>query len=132
MGVSLGVEVRKEVTVSEQDLQPLEDSRGEAHFVMKWPFSRETAYIKLLPAHKGIRSAVTGENSGSFVPILAMECRNCEPTSWHPSVDFIVRSNGNTIFDKVDLSSRDWADYDEENDVPVSITNLEFKIELVR
>jgi hypothetical protein len=125
-----GGEVRKDVTVSEADLQSLDGSRGEAHFVMKWPFSREQAYIKIV-AHKKVRPCYEEQDAGSFVPVLAMECRNLEPIAWHCGVDFSATSAGNnTVFQEVDLSDKDWAEFDEENDLSVSITNLEYKIEV--
>ena len=40
-----------------------------------------------------------------------------------------MESSSGAIFENVDLSENDWADYDEKNDESVSITNLEYKIE---
>ena len=46
--------------------------------------------------------------------------------------EFIVVSEGGKTFDEdVDLSEGDWADYDDENDTPVSISTFESKIERV-
>ena len=28
--------------------------------------------------------AITAADSGQFVPIVAFDCRGCEPTAWHP------------------------------------------------
>ncbi len=120
--------MRKGITVSSEDVYPLEGSRGEANFIIKWPYANEQSYIKFI-SPKGVATSIPAEKSGEYVTILAMECRNIEPTAWHPSFDFIVKSSGGTVFDKVDLSDKDWADYDEENDLSVSITNLEYKIE---
>lgn len=128
---SLGDEVRKDVTISSEDVIPLDGSRGEANFVMKWPYANDQSYIKIV-THKQVKSSYQEDDSGKFVAILAMECRSLEPTAWHPNFDFIVRSTGGTVFDKVDLSDRDWAEFDEENDLSVSITNVEYKLELTK
>jgi len=43
--------------------------------------------------------------------------------------EFSVTSSGSMVFDRetVDLSDRDCADYDADNDQPVSISDIEFK-----
>jgi hypothetical protein len=123
-----GGDERKGITVCEEDLQPLEGSRGEAHFIIKWPYTNEQAYIKII-SHRGVKASYDEQNSGEFVTILALECRNIEITAWHPSEDFIVRTVNGTIFKKVDLRDRDWAEYDEEHDATVSVANLEYKID---
>ncbi len=98
--------------------------------MIKWPYANDQSYIKII-SHKSVKPAYTESDSGNYVTILALECRNIEPIAWHPSVDFVVQSSGDneTIFKEVDLTDRDWADYDEENDLSVSITNFEYKIE---
>eukprot|EP00599_Poterioochromonas_sp_BG-1_P007513 CAMPEP_0173135664 /NCGR_PEP_ID=MMETSP1105-20130129/2023_1 /TAXON_ID=2985 /ORGANISM="Ochromonas sp., Strain BG-1" /LENGTH=161 /DNA_ID=CAMNT_0014047699 /DNA_START=24 /DNA_END=509 /DNA_ORIENTATION=- len=124
-----GGEVRNGITISSDDVYPLEGSRGEANFVIKWPYATDQSYIKILTNNRGVKPSYTSDDSGNYVTILGLECRNIEPTAWHPSFDFVIESSEGTTFDKVDLSDRDWADYDEENDLSVSITNLEYKIE---
>jgi hypothetical protein len=125
----LGGETRKDITVSSADELQLEGSRGEANFVIKWPGSAGQAYIKLLSNVKGVKNSYNADDSGNFVTILAMECRNIEPIAWYPSFDFLIRSSSGKLFEYVDLSEKEWADYDEENDLSVSIMNLEYKIE---
>lgn len=53
-----------------------------------------------------------------------------EPIAWYPAMDFDVKSTGGATFTQVDLSDRDWAEYDEENDLTVSISNLDYKIDV--
>ena len=51
---------------------------------------------------------------------------------WIPEIDFIVETTGGTTYHSVDLSDSDgWAEYDEDNDAAVSITDLEYVIERV-
>ena len=94
---------------------------------MKWPGDREQSHIKIVPIKKN-DGCYRAENSGNFVQILAMECRGLTPVKWHPMCDFSATSSGGFKFDEVDLSD-DWAEYDEDNDISVSIMNLESKIE---
>lgn len=115
-----------------EDILPLTGSRGEANFIIKWPGASDQSYIKII-SHRDVKPRILESDSGEFVTILAMECRNLEPVAWHPSFDFIVRTTGanECVYpaDKVDLRDRDWAEYDEENDLTVSISNLEYRIE---
>jgi hypothetical protein len=98
---------------------------------MKWPYANDQAYMKIV-THKQVKSLYKEEDSGKFVPILAVECRSLEPIAWHPNFDFVVQTTGGAIFDKVDLTDLDWAEFDEENDLSVSITNLEYKLEVTK
>merc|ERR1740139_312760 len=73
------------------------------------------------------------EDSNKWCPILAVECRGIEPYAFHPmGSEFVVESEGGMMFeDDVDLSEKDWADYDTENEISVSIMEFESKIENV-
>mmetsp|Transcript_19876 Transcript_19876/g.55278 ORF Transcript_19876/g.55278 Transcript_19876/m.55278 type:complete len:105 (+) Transcript_19876:501-815(+) len=83
---------------------------------------------------KGLQPrSMTSEDNGGWVPILAMECRGLEPYAFHPmSEEFVITSEGGTTFEEeVELGEGDWADYDEDNDAPVSMEGIEFKFEAV-
>lgn len=73
---------------------------------------------------------MTADDSGEYVPVLAMECRGLEPYAFHPLGDeFRVVSEGGAAFEEdVDLSEGDWGDYDEENDAAVGVNDFESKI----
>lgn len=78
----------------------------------------------------------TSDDTGSWVPMLAVDCRGMEPYAYFPMGDdnneFVITSAEGTEFtEDVDLSEGDWADYDAENDQPVSMSDIEFKWESV-
>eukprot|EP01039_Chlorochromonas_danica_P002548 gene2548-2789_t len=127
-----GGDERKGVTVSTEESFPLEGSRGEANFLIKWPHASDQAYIKILTQSRAVAKEYSVDDGGSFVTILALECRGLEVTAWHPSFDFDVESIGGTVFkhNQVDLSDRDWTEYDEENDLSVSVLNLDYRIDV--
>jgi hypothetical protein len=106
----------------------LEGSRGDANFIMKWPGNKQQAYIKIVDL-KNVTGNYTEDNSGKWVAVLGLECRGIVPKSWKVSRDFVAESTGGHFFEDVDLSDGDWAEYDEENDLSVSITNVECKVE---
>lgn len=49
-------------------------SKGHANFVIKWSSSSSQSYIKIVDM-KGVKGIYSAQDSGKFVPILALECR---------------------------------------------------------
>lgn len=111
-------------------------------FVLKWEGSlkkRSTLEVLQDPKAALKKKKYKGEqprdykaqDSGNWVPILAVECRGMEPYAFHALGDeFVVESEGGVMFDSdVDLSEGDWAEYDEENDAAVSVSEFEAKFE---
>mmetsp|Transcript_22412 Transcript_22412/g.51678 ORF Transcript_22412/g.51678 Transcript_22412/m.51678 type:complete len:182 (+) Transcript_22412:54-599(+) len=142
-------EVRDKVAFNlKETLEQEENSREPpCHFALKWEGNPKRSTLEVLDEaatkaalkkkkkQKGggevPRSTYTAEDSGNWVPILAMECRGLEPYAYHGLGDeFVVESEGGVRFDSdVDLSEGDWAEYDAENDAAVSISEFESKFE---
>ena len=118
------------VTVSSTDSEELEGSRGDANFVMRWAKGAQQAYIKIVPVKK-VDGTYKADNTGKLVTLLGLECRGLTVTKWHIGADFDATSVGGTIFNGVDLSENEWADYDDQNgnDASVAIMAFEYKIE---
>jgi Eukaryotic protein of unknown function (DUF866) len=139
-------ETREKVTVnpSETVEQEVNSREPPHHLRLKWDGAKKASTLTVLD-DAGAKAALkkkkgaevprdyTADDSGNFVPILLVECRGLEPYSFHPmGNDFVVTSSGGTQFsDDVDLSEEDWADYDAENDLPVSVSAVEFRWESV-
>lgn len=124
-------EVRKGVFVSEEEELEIENSRGTAHFLMKWPGGKKNSQLTVMREVKNVTKDITLERSDEFVPIVGFDCRGLEPTHWYPNGGYVVRSDGsdNVSFEDVDLMD-DWAEYDEECNATVGIYNLEYKFEV--
>lgn len=116
------------------------------HFSLKWEGSKKMSVLQVFDEkeaasalkkkkkYKGEKPrAYTGDDSGTWVPLLAMECRGLEPYAFHPMKDeFIITSEGGCKFDdEIELGEGDWAEYDADNDAPVSLEEIEFKFEAV-
>lgn len=123
-----GCDKKDGITISKSDVYELEGSRGEANFIMKWPGNKAQTYIKIVDL-KGVTGNYTEDDTGKWVSVLGLECRGIVPTSWKVGRDFVAESTGGHFFEDVDLTDGDWAEYDEENDASVSITNVECKLE---
>eukprot|EP00638_Chattonella_subsalsa_P010492 CAMPEP_0117748562 /NCGR_PEP_ID=MMETSP0947-20121206/9207_1 /TAXON_ID=44440 /ORGANISM="Chattonella subsalsa, Strain CCMP2191" /LENGTH=142 /DNA_ID=CAMNT_0005566283 /DNA_START=222 /DNA_END=650 /DNA_ORIENTATION=- len=121
---------REGVFVSDAETYELEGSRGTANFVVKFGGSRKQAHLNVVEI-KNTTRALTGDDANTFVPVVAFDCRGLEVVGWHPQSDFEVTGEA-ANFGSVDLSDGEWADYDEEADLSVSITGLTHKIEVQR
>ncbi len=122
-------EIKQGITVSSSDEIELQGSKGVANFVMKWPGSQSQSYIKIVDLKK-CTGDYTYEDSSKFVQILGLECRGLEIDRWIPTTDFNVETTSGIVFQNADLSDPDgWNEYDENLSEPVSIMNLESRIE---
>ncbi|QDZ20649.1 DUF866 domain-containing protein [Chloropicon primus] len=128
-----GDEVREKVVVDPGELVPMKGGRGEANLTLTFG-SKKEASVSFLDGLKGEAAArpYMEEDNGQFVTFAAFECRNCVPTKWHQLSELSCESTEGKKFDEVDLSEDDWCDYDDENDLSVSISNLESTFEVHR
>ncbi len=53
-----------------------------------------------------------------------LECRGCEPASWQAAHGWTVTSEAGNDTEDVDLSEGEWADYDEEGDVALTVLSV--------
>lgn len=94
---------------------------------MKWTKdSRHEAYLNVEDV-KGVTRALTADDHGKFVPIIGFDCRGLEPVDWRPEDGFVVKAPSGFVWEDVDLSDKDWADYDEKSGESASIMELEWE-----
>mmetsp|Transcript_26987 Transcript_26987/g.74192 ORF Transcript_26987/g.74192 Transcript_26987/m.74192 type:complete len:182 (-) Transcript_26987:461-1006(-) len=133
---------------SETQEQDDESSREPpSHFSITWEGSKKASVLRYLGAKEAAtalkkkkkykdgapRSFTGDDNNDTWVPILAVECRGLEPCAFHPMKDeFVITSENGYVFDEeIEFDDGEWADYDAENDCPVSISSLEFKFDAI-
>jgi hypothetical protein len=143
-----GDEVRENVVLNPSETVEQDEGAREPphHFTLKWEGSKKASILQCLDEkeaasalkkkkkYKGEKPrSYTGDDSGNWVPLLAMECRGLEPYAFHPMSDeFIITSEGGFKFDEeIELGEGDWADYDADNNCPVALDEVEFKFESV-
>jgi hypothetical protein len=141
-------ETRENVVFNPTETVDQDESSREPphHFALKWEGAKKPSILRALDAseaatalkknkkHKlGLPRSYTGDDSGNWVPLLAVECRGLEPYAFKPMKDeFVIVSEGGVRFDEdIELGEGEWADYDAENDCPVSLQAIEFKFESV-
>lgn len=143
-------EKRDDVVFNPSELVEQDDESSReppSHFSIKWEGSKKASVLRYLDAketatalkkkkkHKGgsPRTFTGDDGNDAWVPILAVECRGLEPYDFRPMKDeFIITSENGYVFDEdVEFEDGEWADYDADNDCPVSISELQFKFEAV-
>lgn len=143
-----GDEVRENVVFNlSETIEQDEDSREPAHhFGLKWDGSNKRSILQAYVTEAEVNARIkkfnkrykgekprpyTGDDDGKWVPLLLVECRGLEPYAFHPMKDeFVITSEGGWTFDEeIEFTDNEWADYDAENDCPVSIQEIEFKFE---
>lgn len=142
-------EIRENIVFNRsQTVEQCEGTREPPyHFSLRWEGSKKPSYIRALD-DKEIATALkkkkkykggpprkfTGDDSDvTWVPLCAFECRGMEPYAFHPMTDeFIISSEHGYRFEEdIELEDGEWADYDADNDCPVSIQDVKFKFEAV-
>lgn len=145
-------EVRENIVIDPSETIELEEDSREPphHFHLKWEGSKKAS---ILHVHAGADKAAsvlkgsskkkkykgdmprsyTEDDSGNWVPLLLLECRGMEPYAFHPMKDeFVISStdDGCVFNEEIELDD-DWADYDAENDVSVSLSEIQFEFKAV-
>lgn len=92
---STGEDTRQGVTVTSIHEEELPGSKGTANFALKW--ARDSKHVASLnvkeiekelkvKSKEKIKGCYTAEDEGSFVGIVAFECRGMDVTGWQPEV----------------------------------------------
>jgi hypothetical protein len=129
---SAGGELRENVMLDPSEEMDLKGSKGTANLIMK-DGNRE--HSMSVVEVKGLVKPLTPDASGDgWVPIVAFECRGIEPIKWHPTDGYEIVSTGGTAFDDVDLAEDPtmWADYCAKLGEPVSMSNLEWRFDILK
>ncbi|KAG0244909.1 hypothetical protein BGW41_005508 [Actinomortierella wolfii] len=112
------------ITLNAIDKFEQSSGRGEANLVMKCKFCKKENSCDILS--KPV--AYTIENSGKFVNMLTMDCRGMEPVNFEAREGWKAKgAETDTVFEDIDLTDGDFADYDEKSELPVSINSIEAK-----
>ncbi|KAF9213547.1 hypothetical protein BGZ59_005177 [Podila verticillata] len=112
------------ITMNAIDKAELSSGRGEANLVMKCKFCKRESSADF--SSKPVAYEI--ENNDKFATIVTIECRGLEPVDFEPRMGWKAKgAESGTVFDEVDLSEGDWAEYDDKSELPVAISNIEAK-----
>ncbi|VDM49919.1 unnamed protein product [Toxocara canis] len=103
-------------------------SRGEANLIAKCKLCGRVNSLDII---KDSFQAYTIEGNEQYQPIVKFDCRGVEPTEFDPRGGWrAVGVESGTPFEDIDLSEKEWADYDEKSSVATEITELDARFVL--
>lgn len=119
-------EVSKWVYVTEEDTTALKGGRGYANLLIKCKICGRENSVDIL---KDSVRPYTCDDTGTFKTVVVFECRGLEVTDFDPRSGFSVfGENKKTTYSDISLTEKEWYEYDENMQQPVSITDFEYKI----
>ncbi|TKY57947.1 Transcription elongation factor SPT6 [Spatholobus suberectus] len=122
---------QKETCVALNDTVPLPVGKGTTHLIQKCKFCGRDGTVTMV---QGRGKPLTQEisESGKYAPLMLFDCRGYEPVDFVFGNGWKVESLEGTKFDNVDLSSGEFAEYDEKGECPVMISNLRATFEVMK
>mmetsp|Transcript_1350 Transcript_1350/g.2144 ORF Transcript_1350/g.2144 Transcript_1350/m.2144 type:complete len:157 (+) Transcript_1350:67-537(+) len=123
-----GSNERREVIVDPSNEEEISGSRGTCNFKVKFPGAKKESYMNVQePPKKGGQTFLSGND---YVVVVAFECRGLSVVDWNvKDGSFKCHTESGKVFDDVTFEDGDWYDYDDEADMSVGVTNIEYKIE---
>jgi hypothetical protein len=98
-------EEKKGVYLCADEIAEIDGSKGDANFVMRFPDCKKQCTVTFTDVKGVTREEYTEEDSGTFVPIRAFDCRGLELSNWTPNGGLVVRSKEGTVWEDVDLGA---------------------------
>jgi hypothetical protein len=122
-------EVKTGVYLCADEIAEIDGSKGDANFVMRFPGCKKQCTVTFTEVKGLTRDTYTAEDSGTFVPIRAFDCRGLEIVNWTPTEGVVVKSGKSTTWENVDLGDDPdgWFEYCEKQGESVGITELAFE-----
>ncbi|CAG9858655.1 unnamed protein product [Phyllotreta striolata] len=120
-----GEESGKWHDVSEAVTFPGKTGKSENNFVIKCKLCGRENSLDIIPGSNG---KYTNEDSGKYKTIITFDCRGIEPTEFTPGEGWIAKvEESGKVFDNVDLTEKEWVEYDERSSQSVGVYEFESK-----
>ncbi|KAI1319005.1 hypothetical protein EDD11_005203 [Mortierella claussenii] len=117
------------ITMNAIDKAEMGSGRGEANLVMKCKFCKCESSADF--ASKPVAYEI--ENNEKYATIITIECRGLELVGFEPRSGWKAKgAESGTVFEDIDLTDGDWAEYDEKSELPVGISGIEAKFVKVK
>jgi len=117
--------------ISQEERVPVKGGRGDANAVIKCKLCSRENSIDILP--ETIVSYDMKDNNKAKT-IVVFDCRGLEPVDFSPRMGWKVSGwkededgeggESGTVFEDVDLTEKEWADYDERSDESTVISEI--------
>ncbi|KAL3744464.1 hypothetical protein ACJRO7_013689 [Eucalyptus globulus] len=118
-----GEVTQKETCLTLGESLPIPNSKGTTHLVQKCKFCERDGTVTMIPG-QGRPLTQEDSESGKYAPLMLFDCRGYEPVEYSFLGLWKAESLEGTLFENIDLSGGEIADYDEKGECPVMISNL--------
>ncbi|CAF4952560.1 unnamed protein product [Pieris macdunnoughi] len=127
---SCGEESDKFHDLTEAEKVPQKHNRSETNLLIKCKLCSRENSIDVIEGSNGI---LTSEDENKFKTIVIFDCRGVELVDFQPKSGWIAEAEDNgKKFEEVDLSEKEWAEYDEKNQNSVGVYELEWNFVKVK
>ncbi|XP_026468670.1 UPF0587 protein GA18326-like [Ctenocephalides felis] len=99
--------------------------KSEMNFHMKCKLCSRENWMNIIPDSF---KDYTNSDSEKYKQIVTFDCRGLEPVDFSPRDGWSVSIEEGGTFDNVDLTDKEWNDYDEKIGQPVGIYEFESRI----
>ncbi|KAF7282088.1 UPF0587 protein GA18326 [Rhynchophorus ferrugineus] len=112
--------------VTESERFPGKTGRSENNYIAKCKMCGRENSLDIIP---GSNAPYSNNDSGKLKAIVSFDCRGIEPIEFQPGDGWIIKiEESGKIFRDVDLSEKEWVEYDEK--IQQSVGIYEFYSEL--
>ncbi|CAG9767253.1 unnamed protein product [Ceutorhynchus assimilis] len=112
--------------IIESEKFPGKTGRSENNYIAKCKMCGRENSLDIVP---GSNASYTNEDSEKLKSIVAFECRGIEPVEFRPLEGWIVKVDGSSkIYNEVDLSEKEWVEYDENIQESVGVYDFDYKL----
>jgi len=109
--------------VTESDVIESQSKHQSNHFVAKCKLCGRENSLDIIKDSNG---KFTSENQNKFQTIVTFDCRGIEPIDFNPNVGWIAKVEGSsTVYHDIDLSQKEWVEYDTKIKESVGIYDFE-------
>uniref|UniRef100_A0A7E4ULD8 C2H2-type domain-containing protein n=1 Tax=Panagrellus redivivus TaxID=6233 RepID=A0A7E4ULD8_PANRE len=113
-----------------EEIHVLHEHQRIANLIENCPFCAIQYSIHILPDSYKPYDANKNEQ---WQQIVRFDCRGMEPVDFDPTVGWVAEgSESGTVFEDIDLTDKEWADYDEKLNQPVEINSIDVRFVSVK
>nr|CAG4643606.1 EOG090X0HQJ [Ilyocryptus agilis] len=113
----------KWIYITQSESVEVKGGRGTANMVLKCKLCSREHNMDIIPESV---TSYNDEDQGKFKTIIKFDCRGMEPSNFSPRNGWTVEGlESGTVFSDIDLTEKEWADYDEKAKTTVGIYELE-------
>ncbi|XP_057671733.1 UPF0587 protein CG4646 [Diorhabda carinulata] len=122
---SCGEESNKWHDISENTKYPGKTGKSENNFIAKCRLCGRENSLDIVPGSNG---KYTNEDVGKFKTLVTFECRGIEPFEFTPGEGWLAKAEeSGKVFDNINLSEKEWVEYDEKSMQSIGIYEFESK-----